>query len=170
MSKEDEHKHPLCPLPKYRLQTQRKNKCLNYFVCFNHTEDTKEFCKDCNLLFGSWRGRNFDTKFKELSKLDTCPLCLRPKKVCVKRPSCKHHLCIDCFRLVYYGYIISTPVFPYLDKEDIYFHNIQNDIHETWMSDDLIKEYEIELNFWTDFNSNIWNRQIKSNLTLCFQC
>ncbi len=163
-----------CIIPKYRLQNTAP--CLNYNVCY-HVCDPEflkthnNLCSDCNYLFGKWRLLSSSTKpIIILEDKHTCPICLKDNVKCVNRLSCEHYLCINCFRLIYFGYETPKPVFPYIGKENQYFQNISNNISEDWMKDKIIKDYVRDLDLWNECRYRIWNIQNKHNLTRCPDC
>lgn len=163
----------VCVVPKFFIKTE-KPVCKNYLICSNKSDQEyldahENYCIDCNNLFGKWREKSFTLKFTET--LETCPLCFQKNQKCIKRVDCDHFLCVDCFRLVYYGYHkIEKPHFPIDGREKEYLDNISNNITEDWMKDKIIENYINKLDLWTDYNMKIWNIQNKHNLLLCFEC
>jgi len=71
--------------------------CKNYVICNNQTEN--DFCYDCEMLFGKWRNKNINLNFK----IDNCTTCELKNNICVSRPTCEHFLCINCFKVLYFG-------------------------------------------------------------------
>lgn len=76
--------------------------CPNAKICENVTKD--DICYDCNMLFGSWRGYKgiLDKKENIL-----CPACLK-YGYGISRPTCNHFICIDCFKILYFGTKTNT--------------------------------------------------------------
>jgi hypothetical protein len=141
-----------------------KYKCPNHIICNNIIEDVSQdgICTDCYLLFGKWRNKEGILKTK--NEKDLCPLCSEIETI-ICRPACEHHLCVHCFKLLYFGMSFSKPEFPYSDKEYIYWLNIENEIEEEWMKDIQIKEYLTKLKYWERM-SNIY---IPCS-SKCFEC
>jgi hypothetical protein len=105
---------------------RRKNEpkiCKNYEVCYNYIEEHDLYyglCLDCHNLFGKWRNNLSEGLLKTIQN-NSCHICNNIlKKISVFRPNCKnkHYLCVDCFRLLYYGYRLDSPVFPYKIKDN----------------------------------------------------
>jgi len=70
--------------------------CRNYIICQNISD--KDFCFDCEMLFGKWRNKNINLKTGE----GICTIC-NSNDVCITRPTCEHILCANCFKILYFG-------------------------------------------------------------------
>lgn len=156
-------KKSVCVLPVYK-QTLTKE-CLNYLVCYNYVDEPETVCVECNSLFGSWRkGPNI----LETEDRCDCPICHNPSnKICVKRPYCKHYICVDCFRKLYFGHELDKPVFPYKGQEEEYWDKYNFGIDEVWMKEDCIIRYHSKFNNWKNWKEII--NKFTFN-TKCFEC
>ena len=141
-----------------------KSNCPNYIICNNNIENITlgSICADCNLLFGKWRKKVGILKIK--SEKEICPLCSNiDLSIC--RPDCEHYLCVQCFKILYFGTSFSKPLFPFPDKEIMYWINIENDIDAEWMKGIHIQEYLNKLTYWEKM-SNIYT----PSSSKCFDC
>lgn len=125
-------------------------KCPNYVVCEKRCPQIvldyhSGVCLDCNFLFGKWSGGKGILKL--LEDLECC-ICFE-NKICVTQPKCDHFICVDCFKVCYFGknrVDLPEPVFPYPDdiKEE-YLNDLQ---HPKWDEDENIKQYLNDLEVW----------------------
>lgn len=130
--------------------------CKNYEVCYNYSEKYLDgFCLDCNNLFGKWRNNLTGESLRTIQN-NSCHICENTlKKISVFRPNCNnnHYLCVDCFRLLYYGYRLEEPVFPYkmettdkelIEKENENFSELDDDKYNDVL---LIRYYKLKKHY-----------------------
>jgi hypothetical protein len=158
-------KKNVCVLPFYKQK--KTNQCVNYLVCYNFITSDKTICDECYALFGSWRGTDEHLTITDDDIVD-CPLCHNPgKKICVKRPRCKHYLCVDCFRKLYFGYELDEPVFPFKNKETDFWFKYNNGIDEEWMTDKSVQQYLTDTENWNNWKKAFVDFSFNST---CFEC
>ena len=138
---------------------EENNKCNNFDVCDTLLPDLwneykgKWLCTNCDMMFGTWGGKNVGKGTLIFVDDIECPICLENKK-CVSQPRCDHFVCIDCFKRCYYGDEDkeNEPLFPYPDIEDEYFDdpNIFFNKLDNYKYKEAIEEYEFLYNIWFD--------------------
>ena len=122
-----------CLVPKYKMPPKTTKECVNNKICFNEIsiELNEDFCEECKRL-------PIDEKRINLISDGTCSVCDKEGKT-IKRESCDHTICVNCFRKIYFGKSFSKPVFPYLTE------NISDE------NDKLVLKYKEELKYWEKF-------------------
>ena len=104
------------------------------------------------MMFGSWNtasGYKHTGKCVLVSKYSIeCPICLEIK-LGISYPNRDHLICIDCFKLCYYGDYYYESQFPYPELEDEYDDNPDNPKWE--LNYPLITEYNEKWDEW-DYN------------------
>lgn len=142
-----------CLIPNYNLPTNEKKKCSNYIICYNKEEEY-EFCKECINL-------PFENKKIILSNDNQeCPICNKYMKL-IKRNSCQHFMCKNCFKRIFFEKPLSKPIFPYLVINDENKYMTDNE------DDENIIKYKNQLDYWVKFQ-NI-NHNKNKNCQQCLQ-
>lgn len=122
--------------------------CVNYLVCNNKVIFTGETCIDCYCMFGNWRNRKEALHIEYSNK--PCQVCSYIGKT-VLRPTCEHHICINCFRKAYFGIDPEIPKFPYPDREFEYYVKIQSDSEDEWLKEEIILKYLKDMEYLSNF-------------------
>jgi len=73
-------------------------KCPNFIICENYKENKHKVCNDCDMLFGSLRGKTGILNFSS----GDCSICSETE-ICVAKPDYDHILCTNCFKECYFG-------------------------------------------------------------------
>jgi len=132
-------------------------KCKNYELCQAVLPEWwfeckgNYLCTNCHILFGTWgdptKGCRTGKGILCFNDNVECPICLEYKR-CVSQPNCIHSVCIECFKLCYYGDDSGEPQFPYPDIEEEYWDDSKN-----FPDDDypLIKIWNDAMDLW-EFN------------------
>ena len=130
-----------CLIPNYKLPPPTKKKCSNYTTCYNEIlNDEDEFCKDCTDL-------PFENKkISFIEKNEECPICTKYMNKLVKRYDCEHFMCKNCFKKIFFDTSLSTPIFPYLVKDENKFMTDNDD-------DENIIKYKNQLDYCINFKN-----------------
>lgn len=149
------------------------SKCPNYQVCgricqefiFNENSD---ICNDCKKIAKKSRQKKY---LIELLSERECHICF-DISIHVKMPQCRHSLCIDCFRKLWYKSIYfdieNEPKFPYPDLYDKYCQD-SDYANELQKKDMGISHYQQEWNTW---DNSRWNSFSEASMYLerCPMC
>jgi hypothetical protein len=127
-----------CLIPNFLLEKKNTKECENFSVCFNEIDKDDSFCKDCLDL--PYENKKRIVEYIEKSE---CSLCLKITNITVKREECKHSLCVNCFRKIFFNKSLSIPVFPYLNEK--YDENIN------YYLDANVMRYKRDLDYWKKF-------------------
>ena len=128
-----------CLIPNYMLSSKH---CKNYSVCFNNCDDSNKdnFCNDClNLPFENKK------RIIDCVKQNECSICLKITNIVVKREECEHFICVHCFRKIFFGKSLYTPIFPYLNEK--------YDENTDYGDDVTIIIYKKDLEYWKLFQT-----------------
>jgi len=129
-------------------------KCKNYEICKSVVPRScgynwRYICSDCDLDFGTCRVINHDRP-RGLLKISDGLECLKCHKTGrVVQHNCEHVLCIECFKVCYYGKpltYIERPLFPYPNVPGLEY-DYKNDPTNSILNIKypFLKKYTIEL-------------------------
>jgi hypothetical protein len=124
--------------------------CKNFIACENKVSDNNddELCFECYHMFGKWRNKPRNS-ISVKSQRDFCPLCEENEEITVYRMDCDHHVCLNCFRKIYFGIEVSKPKF------------------KINFTPEMLNEYNEQLEKWNKFR-RVYNME-KFN-SRCFEC
>lgn len=84
--------------------------CANYFICCNNfkynTTIDDVVCHDCHVMFSRFKP---DGKLVFKTSQNPCQICKLEKPNFVERLSCKHLICTECFRSLFFDLSHELP-------------------------------------------------------------
>jgi hypothetical protein len=146
-------------------------KCENYSLCKGKIPDWMNRCTTCDLTFGEWDGgKGVLEEYPEYE----CPICLEIK-TCFEQPKCKHPICADCFRIIYFceipdelieSRIGKEPEHPYqdvLDQYDLDYGDIESNPEEY----PLVVEWRIKMDIWYTLRDALYEELSTEKCCIC---
>lgn len=78
--------------------------CPNHIICNAvvtqcYLDCCSGLCANCDISFGTWNGGKGILNTKQNIE---CCVCLEENMLGISGPRCKHYLCIDCFKKIYW--------------------------------------------------------------------
>jgi hypothetical protein len=151
---------------------EQYHKCQNYNLCKENIPEWMHRCITCDITFGEWDGGK---GILEEYPNHECPICL-DTKMCFEQPRCKHPICADCFRTIYFGdvadeIIISKigrePEHPYQHILDQFENLDYSDLESDPEKYPLVAEWKIRDDIWYRMKENLIEELSTSKCCLC---
>ncbi len=153
-------------------ETDKLIRCQNYSLCKEIVPEWMRRCTKCDVSFGEWNnGKGILKEFQN----HECPICLETK-TCFEQPKCKHPICSDCFRVIYFGEVPDEliesrigkePEYPYQDILDQNKNMDYCDIEKNPTEYPLIIEYNERWNIWNRLRERIIEELMTETCCLC---